>query len=274
LMNTKYQIFLISDSTGETLDRIFLALQSQFKNFDYEKREFVFTRTEQQIDKIVKECKTKKNSIILYTIVDTKLAKFLGNESLKNNIPCFGVLGNLILTFSKLLNQKAIHKPSAQHVLDEDYYKRIEAIQFTMAHDDGKKNEDLGQADIILLGVSRTSKTPTSIYLANRGYKTLNIPLVLEHKIPITLEKDSNKYCVIGLVASPERLVEVRKTRANTNQNIDLNLYTDLESIKEEVEKSKKMFKKYNWPTIDVTRRSVEETAASIIKIHEIKQSK
>ena len=98
-MNTKYQIFLISDSTGETLDRIFLALQSQFKNFDYEKREFVFTRTEQQIDKIVKECKTKKNSIILYTIVDTKLAKFLGNESLKNNIPCFGVLGNLILTF-------------------------------------------------------------------------------------------------------------------------------------------------------------------------------
>ena len=196
-MNTKYQIFLISDSTGETLDRIFLALQSQFKNFDYEKREFVFTRTEQQIDKIVKECKTKKNSIILYTIVDTKLAKFLGNESLKNNIPCFGVLGNLILTFSKLLNQKAIHKPSAQHVLDEDYYKRIEAIQFTMAHDDGKKNEDLGQADIILLGVSRTSKTPTSIYLANRGYKTLNIPLVLEQKIPITLEKDSNKYCVI-----------------------------------------------------------------------------
>ena len=102
----------------------------------------------------------------------------------------------------------------------------------------------------------------------------MNIPLVLEHKIPIILEKDSNKYCVIGLVASPERLVEVRKTRANTNQNIDLNLYTDLESIKEEVEKSKKMFKKYNWPTIDVTRRSVEETAASIIKIHEIKQNK
>ena len=143
-----------------------------------------------------------------------------------------------------------------------------------MAHDDGKKNEDLEQADIILLGVSRTSKTPTSIYLANRGYKTLNIPLVLEHKIPITLEKNSNKYCVIGLVAAPERLVEVRKTRANTNQNIDLNLYTDLESIKEEVEKSKKMFKKYSWPTIDVTRRSVEETAASIIKIHEIKQNK
>ena len=145
-MTNKYQIFLISDSTGETLDRIFLALQSQFANFDYEKKEFVFIRTEQQINKIVKECKERENSIILYTIVNTKLAKFLANESEKNNIPCFGVLGNLILSFSKLLNQKATHKPSAQHVLDEDYYKRIEAIQFTMSHDDGKRNEDVQKA--------------------------------------------------------------------------------------------------------------------------------
>ena len=192
---------------------------------------------------------------------------------MKNNIPCFGVLGNLILSFSKLLNQKATHKPSAQHVLDEDYYKRIEAIQFTMTHDDGKKNEDINKADIILLGVSRTSKTPTSIYLANRGFKTLNIPLVLEQKIPeLLLEKESEKFCVIGMFADPVRLSEIRKIRANTNQNIDLNLYTNVERIKEEVENSKKMFKKFNWPSIDVTRRSVEETAASIIKIYEIKK--
>ena len=188
-MTNKYQIFLISDSTGETLDRIFLALQSQFANFDYDKKEFVFIRTRQQIDKVVKECTEKENPIILYTIVDVDLAKFLSKESEKNNIPCFGVLGNLILSFSKLLNQKATHKPSAQHVLDEDYYKRIEAIQFTMAHDDGKKNEDIEKADIILVGVSRTGKTPTSIYLANRGFKTLNIPLVLEQGIPSILEK-------------------------------------------------------------------------------------
>ena len=142
-MTTKYQIFLISDSTGETLDRIFLALQSQFANFDYEKKEFVFIRTEQQINKILKQCKPRENSIILYTIVDTKLAKYLSSECQKINIHCFGVLGNLILSFSKLLNQKATHKPSAQHVLDEEYYKRIEAIQFTMAHDDGKRNEDI-----------------------------------------------------------------------------------------------------------------------------------
>jgi len=273
-MTTKYQIFLISDSTGETLDRIFLALQSQFANFEYDKKEFVFIRTEQQINKIINECKDKKNSIILYTIVDTKLAKFLAIESLKNNIPCFGVLGNLILSFSKLLNQKAIHKPSAQHVLDEAYYKRIEAIQFTMSHDDGKKNEDIEMADIILVGVSRTSKTPTSVYLANRGYKTLNIPLVSEQKIPQLLEKENKKFCVVGLFADPERLSETRKIRANVNQSIDLKSYTDVGKIKIEVENSKKIFKKYNWPTIDVTRRSVEETAASIIKIFEIKKNK
>jgi len=273
-MTTKYQIFLISDSTGETLDRIFLALQSQFANFDYDKKEFVFIRTEQQINKIINECKDKKNSIILYTIVDTKLAKFLATESLKQNIPCFGVLGNLILSFSKLLNQKATHKPSAQHVLDDVYYQRIEAIQFTMSHDDGKKNEDIEIADIILVGVSRTSKTPTSVYLANRGYKTLNIPLVSEQKIPELLEKENKNLCVVGLFADPERLSEIRKIRANINQSIDLKSYTDVEKIKTEVENSKKMFKKYNWPTIDVTRRSVEETAASIIKILEIKKSK
>jgi len=273
-MTSKYQIFLISDSTGETLDRIFLALQSQFSNFDYEKKEFVFIRTQQQIDKIIKECKKKENCIILYTIVDTKLAKILAGESEKNNIPCFGVLGNLILSFSKLLNQKATHTPSAQHVLDEEYYKRIEAIQFTMSHDDGRKNEDVEKADIILIGVSRTGKTPTSVYLANRGYKTLNIPLVLEQSIPSILEKESKNLCVVGLFVEAERLSEVRKTRVNVNASIDLKIYTDVEKIRIEVENSKKMFKKYNWPSIDVTRRSVEETAASILKIYEIKKNK
>ena len=273
-MTGKYQIVLISDSTGETLGRIFLAIQSQFASFEYDKKEYVFIRTEQQIDKIINEHKEKKNTIILYTIVDTKLAKYLANQSIKKTIPCFGVLGNLILSFSKLLNQKAIHKPSAQHVLDEDYYKRIEAIQFTMSHDDGKKTEDLNQADIILLGVSRTSKTPTSIYLANRGYKTLNIPLVLDQAIPETLRENFSNFCVIGLIADPERLSEIRKTRASVNQAIDLKTYTDAEAIKVEVENSKKMMKQYSWPTIDVTRRSVEETAASIIKIFEIKKNK
>jgi len=272
-MNEKYNVYLVSDSTGETLDRIFLSLKSQFANFEYEKKEFAFVRTEQQIDKIVKECKKVNNSIILYTVVETKLAKYLANQSEIFTVPCFGVLGNLILNFSKLLNQKAIHKPSAQHVLDEEYYKRIEAIQFTMSHDDGKKIDDLSVADIILLGVSRTSKTPTSIYLANRGYKTVNIPLVLEQRIPEDLYTNK-KSCIIGLIADPERLSDIRRNRVAIMQDQNLKEYTDLEFIKKEVEDSKKLFKKNSWPIIDVTRRSVEETAASILKIIEIKKHK
>ena len=272
-MNEKYNVYLVSDSTGETLDRIFLSLKSQFANFDYDKKEFAFIRTEQQIDKIIKECIELENSLILYTIVETKLAKYISHQSEKNNVPCFGILGNLILSFSKLLNQKAIHKPSAQHVLDEDYYKRIEAIQYTMSHDDGKKVDDLSNADVILLGVSRTSKTPTSIYLANRGYKTINIPLILDQKVPEELTSNS-KACIVGLVADPERLADIRRNRVAIMNDHKLKDYTDLDFIKKEVNESKILFKKNNWPIIDVTRRSVEETAASILKIIEIKKNK
>ena len=271
-MNEKYNVYLVSDSTGETLDRIFLSLKSQFANFQYNKKEFAFVRTEQQIDKIIKECVNLENSLILYTIVETKLAKYISSQSNKNSVPCFGILGNLILSFSKLLNQKAIHRPSAQHVLDEDYYKRIEAIQFTMAHDDGKKIDDLKNADVILLGVSRTSKTPTSIYLANRGYKTINIPLVLDQKIPESL--NDNNACIVGLVADPERLADIRRNRVAIMNDHNLKEYTNLDSIKKEVNESKNIFKRNNWPIIDVTRRSVEETAASILKIIEIKKHK
>jgi len=272
-MNQKYNVYLVSDSTGETLDRIFLSLKSQFSNFEYEKKEFAFVRTEQQIDKIIKECNEIENSLILYTIVETKLAKYISNKSDESSVPCFGILGNLILSFSKLLNQKAIHKPSAQHVLDDDYYKRIEAIQFTMAHDDGKKVDDINNADVILLGVSRTSKTPTSIYLANRGYKTVNIPLVLEQKIPDGLSSNVTS-CIIGLVADPERLADIRRNRVAIMKDHNLKEYTELSYIKNEIEDSKKLFKKNNWPIIDVTRKSVEETAASILKIIEIKKHK
>ena len=272
-MNEKYNVYLVSDSTGETLDRIFLSLKSQFAGFEYDKREYAFVRTEQQIDKIIKECNTSENSLILYTIVETKLAKYISNQSEKNKVPCFGILGNLILSFSKLLNQKAIHKPSAQHVLDDDYYKRIEAIQFTMAHDDGKKVDDIKDADLILLGVSRTSKTPTSIYLANRGYKTINIPLVLDQQIPKDLITNK-KICIIGLVADPDRLADIRRNRVAIMKDHKLKEYTDLSFIKKELDDSKNLFKKNNWPIIDVTRKSVEETAASILKIIEIKKNK
>ena len=269
-MNNTYQIYLISDSTGETLDRIFLSLKAQFQNIEYKVNSYSFTRTENQVLKILDIAEKEKNSIILYTIVDNSLAKFLANKSNEKKIPCFGVLGSLILSFSKLFNQKASHEPSGQHVLNEEYYDRIEAIQYTMNHDDGNLLNDIDKSDIILLGVSRTSKTPTSIYLANKGYKTANIPLVNRGSVPEKLKKNPQNFCVVGLTTEAERLVDIRKNRMNSlkeNTNQD---YTDLDKIKKEVQEAKDLFKKYSWPSIDVTRKSVEETAASIIKIHEI----
>ena len=269
MVNT-YQIYLISDSTGETLERIFLALKAQFKNINYKIHSYSFTRTENQILKILEDAQKNDNSIILYTIVDNNLAKYLANTSNNKKIPCFGVLGNLILNFSKILNQKASHEPSGQHILNEEYYDRIEAIQFTMNHDDGNLSNDIDKSDIVLIGVSRTSKTPTSIYLANKGFRTSNIPLVNENSLPEKLKKEPHFTCVVGLSTEPERLADLRKNRMNTlkeKENID---YINLENIKDEVLKAKKTFQKYKWPVIDVTRKSVEETAASIIKIHEI----
>ena len=269
MVNT-YQIYLISDSTGETLERIFLALKAQFKNIEYKIHSYSFTRTENQILKILDDAQTNNNSIILYTIVDNNLAKYLANVSGDKKIPCFGVLGNLILNFSKILNQKASHEPSGQHILNEEYYDRIEAIQFTMNHDDGNLLNDIDKSDIILVGVSRTSKTPTSIYLANKGFRTSNIPLVNENSLPEKLKKDPHFTCVVGLSTEAERLADLRKNRMNSLKEKENTEYTNLDNIKDEVLKAKKTFQKYKWPVIDVTRKSVEETAASIIKIHEI----
>ena len=210
-MSNTYQIYLISDSTGETLDRIFLALKAQFLNIEYNVHSYSFTRTENQILKILEDAKNNENSIILYTIVDNNLAKYLANVSQDKKIPCFGILGNLILNFSKILNQKATHEPSGQHILNEEYYDRIEAIQFTMNHDDGNLINEVEKSDIILVGVSRTSKTPTSIYLANKGFKTSNIPLVNENSLPEILKQNPKMTCVVGLSTEPERLADLRK---------------------------------------------------------------
>ncbi len=273
-MTNTYQIFLISDSTGETLERIFLSLKAQFKNIDYKVNSYSFTRTENQISKILDLAEKRKNSIILYTIVDNNLAKTLANACSEKRIPCFGVLGSLILSFSKLFNQRASHEPSGQHILNEEYYNRIEAIQYTMNHDDGNLLNDAQKSDIILLGVSRTSKTPTSIYLANKGYRTANIPLVNKNSIPEFLKKNPENFCVVGLTTEAERLADIRKNRINYPKNNKNKDYIDLEKIKKEVDGAKNTFRKYKWPIIDVTRKSVEETAASVIKIHKIFSNK
>ena len=269
MINT-YDIYLISDSTGETLERIFLAIKAQFKNFDYKTHYYSFTRTENQISKILEISEKNNNSIVLYTIVDNKLAKHLSNECNIKNIPCFGILGDLIISFSKLLDQKALNVPSRQHIMDDEYYKKIEAIQFTMNHDDGNAVEDIEKSDIILLGVSRTSKTPTSIYLANKGMKISNIPLVNENSVPDVLKKNPQKKCVVGLTAEPDRLVDLRKNRMQLIKDNESTEYTNLQKVQKEMEDARKLFQKYKWPSIDVTRKSVEETAASVLKIHDI----
>ena len=272
-MNRIYQVYQLSDSTGETLDRIFLAIKAQFSNFNCKTIHYSFTRTKNQIDKIILKSKTEKNVIILYTIVDNNLAKYICIEAKKNNIPCFEVLGNLISDFSKLLKQQASRVPSGQHVLDDEYYKRIEAVQFTITHDDGKIISDLNNSDVVLVGISRTSKTPTSIYLANRGYKVSNIPIIPNKNIPSHLIESSKKTCVIGLVCDATRLIDVRRNRIQSMHEDRPGGYTNEREVVNELENSKNLFKKYNWPIIDVTRKSVEETAASIIKILDILNS-
>jgi len=273
-MNKVYQVYQVSDSTGETLDRIFLAIKAQFSNFECKTIHYSFTRTENQIDKIISQSKKEKNVIILYTIVDNNLSKYMGEQTKKNNIPSFEVLGGLISDFSKLLKQEASHKPSGQHALDEEYYKRIEAVQFTMSHDDGKIISDLEKSDVVLVGVSRTSKTPTSIYLANRGYKVANIPIIPNKDVPNQLIENTKKTCVIGLVCDAVRLSDVRRNRIQSLHEDRPGEYTDEKKIINELESSKTLFKKHKWPTIDVTRKSVEETAASIIKILDILKSR
>ena len=237
-MSNTYEIYLVSDSTGETLERIFLAIKAQFKNFNYKTHYYSFTRTENQISKIIESSKKTKNSIFLYTIVDNKLAKYLAEECNRQKIPCFGVLGDLILSFSRLLNQKALHVPSGQHVMNDEYYKKIEAIQFTMNHDDGNSLDDIEKSDIILLGVSRTSKTPTSIYLANKGMKISNIPLVNEKSVPNILKEKPNIKCVVGLTAEPDRLVDLRKNRMQSINENDNKNYVDQDRIRTEIEDS------------------------------------
>ena len=273
-MNKIYQVYQLSDSTGETLDRIFLAIKAQFSNFNCKMIHYSFTRTKNQVDKIISKSKTEKNVIILYTIVDKNLAEYVATETKKNNIPCFEILGNLINDFSKLLKQQASRIPSGQHALDDEYYKRIEAVQFTITHDDGKIISDLNKSDVILVGISRTSKTPTSIYLANRGYKVANIPVITNKDIPIQLIESSKKTCAVGLVCDATRLLDVRRNRIQFMHEDRPSDYINEKEILNELENSKKLFRKYNWPIIDVTRKSVEETAASIIKILDILNSK
>lgn len=266
-MNRNYfHLHLVSDATGETLIAVSRAVAAQFQSAASIEHVYPFIRTKAQLDRAISEI-TSAPGIVLFTLVDTELAGVLEKACEEMGSPCLSVLNPIMRLFQSYLGASSTSRPGAQHMLNAEYFKRIDALNFTMIHDDGQQPENLEQADVLLLGVSRTSKTPTSIYLANRGIKTANIPLVPNVPLPSSITELKHPL-VIGLIASPERIVQIRQNRLLTLNADQETPYVDRLSVAEEIAQSKKLFVKNNWPVIDVTRRSIEETAAAIMDLY------
>ena len=260
-----FHLHLISDSTGETLTTIAKAAAVQYANVRPIEHVHPLIRTKRQLARCLTEIE-QAPGIVLYTIINTELIAEIERHCRQIKVPCLHVLLPIMQVFESYLGAPQTPIVAGQHVVDADYFRRIDALNFTMHHDDGRLPADLSQADIILLGISRTSKTPTSIYLAQKGYKTTNLPLIPGIEIPKTLTEPHSAF-VVGLVASPERISEIRRNRAQLLGDRDLNDYVDRNQIANEIAYSRRLFATNNWPLIDVTRRSIEETAATIIKM-------
>lgn len=268
-MNDKIGVFfhihLISDSTGETLNALAKATFARFENIIPIEHMHVLVRSEKQITRVLSDI-DEYHGIVLHTIVDGELRQKLENHCRELNVPALAVLDPLVVSLSRYLGASVSKKIGAQHTLDNDYFNRIEALNFAIAHDDGALADRISQADVVLVGVSRTSKTPTCIYLAHRGYKAANIPLVPGRSSIPELE-GTVKPLVVGLIATPERLVQIRKNRLLALNKHEETPYTDLDAIRQEIISARRLYERFNWPVIDVTRRSIEETAATIISI-------
>ena len=263
-------LHLVSDSTGETLSSVSRAALAQFEDVDSKDFIWPLIRTKTQIER-VKESITKNPGIVLYTILEDDLIENLKNHCHQLQIPCIPVLSRIISEFSNYLGLDISHTIGRQHLLDSEYFSRVEAINYTITHDDGQAAWDLYDADIIIIGVSRTSKSPTSVYLSCRGYKTANIPFVGLETIPQNIY-DLKTPFIVGLVINPEKLVQIRQTRlASIGQDNDTD-YIDIEAVKAEVAESRKLFAKLNCSVIDVTKRSVEETSAKIVQLYQSKK--
>jgi regulator of PEP synthase PpsR (kinase-PPPase family) len=265
---TRPHIHLVSDATGETLKSVAKAALVQFQKSqeEVETHTWALVRKPLQMERVV-EAIAAMGGLVLFTIVDQELREILIKGCAKAKLPIVPVLDPVIMAFGKYLGEKAVNLPGRQHELDAEYFHRIDAMHFTIAHDDGQHLEDLEKADIVLVGVSRTSKTPTSIYLANRGLKTANVPIVPSLSIPAEVEL-LKQPLVVGLTTSPDRLVSIRKNRLiSMNQTTETD-YVDDDRVREELAMARKLCAKHNWPIIDVTRRSIEETAAAILNLH------
>ncbi len=268
-----FHLHLVSDSTGETLIAASRAVAAQYHDVSSIEHIYPLVRTRAQLERAVVDIETAPG-IVLFTLVDKELAQRLENACHESGSPCLSVLQPILDLFQSYLGRAAsTPRPGAQHVLNSDYFKRIDALNFTMLHDDGQVADSLESADVLLLGVSRTSKTPTSIYLANRGIKTANIPLVPNVPLPPGIRELRNPL-VVGLLASPERIVQIRQNRLLSLNAETETPYVDKVSVAEEVAQSRRLFAQNGWPTIDVTRRSIEETAAAIIDLHKVHRMK
>ncbi len=260
-----FHLHLVSDSTGETLTTIAKAASVQYALVRPIEHVHPLVRTARQMKRVLQEIE-QAPGIVLYTITNHELSEELEKRCSELKIPCLAVLQPIMQVLESYLGAPRTPTVAGQHVLDADYFRRIDALNFTMAHDDGHLPNDLNDADIIVLGISRTSKTPTCIYLAQRGYKTANVPLVPSIPLPEKLTKPHNAF-VVCLIASPDRIAEVRRHRAMLLADRNLGDYVDRDRINAEIAYSRKVCAQNGWPVIDVTRRSVEESAAQILKL-------
>jgi regulator of PEP synthase PpsR (kinase-PPPase family) len=261
-----FHLHLVSDSTGETLLAVGHAAAAQYATVSPIEHVYPLVRNRKQLEAALTEIE-EHPGIVLYTLVDRELSARIEERCRELGVPCLSILGSVLVLFQSYLGAETTPRIGGQHVLNAEYFQRIDALNYSMLHDDGQHPETLEQADVVLLGVSRTSKTPTSIYLANRGIRTANVPLVPDIPPPAALEMLSRPL-VVGLYASPERIVQVRQNRLLALNAVqpDIN-YVDRQSVSAEIIRSKQLCARHGWPTIDVTRRSIEETAAAVIAL-------
>jgi len=261
-----FHLHLVSDATGETLITVARAAAAQYTSVTPVEHMHPLVRTQKQLDRVLAEIESAPG-IVLYTLLERELRSRLEETCRASGLPCLSILGPVLSLFQSYLGGESKPRVGAQHTLNAEYFKRIDALNYTMLHDDGQHVDDLEQADVVLVGVSRTSKTPTSIYLANRGVKTANVPLVPGVEVPPKVETLTQPL-VVGLTASPERIVQIRQNRLlGLRAEHDAEQYIDRQAVAAEVAAARKLCGKHNWPIIDVTRRSIEETAAEVMTL-------
>ncbi|QKX02433.1 pyruvate, water dikinase regulatory protein [Wolbachia endosymbiont of Dirofilaria (Dirofilaria) immitis] len=266
-LKKKLNLYLVSDSSGETVISVAKSALKHFRSVETIEYVWSFVKEEEQIDKILEEVNKKNDEchFVICTITDDKLRKYLKDNCIKLAIPYRAILSHIIREISSYLEIEKDEKLNLHTEINNEYFQRIEVINYTINHDDGQNIQDINKADIILIGVSRTSKSPTSMYLAYRGYRVANIPFVNEVPFHVDLTKLENKL-TIGLTIDVSRLVEIRKNRLTSINNKDNNIYADPKKVEKEIQKAEKLFKQNNWPIIDVTQKSIEEVSATIIQ--------